>query len=96
MDPSVVLIGLAVVAVVFVLLPVGAAMASRFRDARSVRCPESRTDAVVTVGRAGLAEVLGTPAARRITTCSLWPERGGCAQACRLHIDGVTEERPAA
>jgi hypothetical protein len=42
------------------------------------------TGATIGLGRAGIAEVFGRRALRRITSCSLWPAHGGCHQKCRL------------
>jgi hypothetical protein len=83
MNVPVVLGGIALLAVLFVLLPVVLTALARARGLRRVRCPE--TDREVRVGlearHAALAAALGKPA-DRIDYCSLWPQRRGCRQGC--------------
>jgi hypothetical protein len=82
MNPWLILVGLVLIAVVFVALPVGLSMSARYRCWKIVGCPRSYRPAAVLVGRAGLAEALGIRALRRVRACSLWPERGGCDRGC--------------
>ncbi|MBI3638045.1 MAG: hypothetical protein HY216_17760 [Candidatus Rokubacteria bacterium] len=82
MTPSTVLLGLVIVAVVFVLVPVAVAMAGAYRAAKLVRCPHTVADATVHIARAGLAEALGMRSLRRVRSCSRWPRSRGCDQAC--------------
>lgn len=82
-DPWTVLAGLAVVAVAFVLVPVTWSAFLRFRGPRGLRCPEAGTTAVVGLDarHAALTSAYRDPVAR-VESCSLWPERAGCAQGC--------------
>jgi hypothetical protein len=82
MNPWPVLLAMVVLAVLYVMVPVGLAMASSYRRPKLLRCPLTKADAAVVVGRSGLAEALGARSLRRIASCSLWPQRG-CVQACR-------------
>jgi hypothetical protein len=82
MNPWLILVGLVVIAVVFVALPVGLSMSTGYRRWKIVPCPATYRPAAILVGRAGLAEALGIRALRRIRACSLWPERYGCARRC--------------
>jgi hypothetical protein len=83
MDLLIVLPMLLGIAVVFVLLPVAAAAYSYYRRPKVVRCPEAVRDALVRVSaaRASLHAVTGRPEAV-VESCSLWPHRRECAQAC--------------
>ncbi len=76
---------LVLIALVYVLLPVGVAAATRYRLPSPTRCPVTGQAAQVTFAHAGFAEVLGVRALRKVTSCSLWPARRHCAQRCRLH-----------
>ena len=84
MNAWIVLLAIAALAAFYVLLPVGLAMWSYYRRPQTVRCPVTSTGATIGLRRAGIAEVLGRRALRRIGSCSLWPAHGGCQQACRL------------
>ena len=96
MNPWLVLPAIVVLAVLYVMGPVGLAMASYYRRPKLLRCPLTKADAAVVVGRSGLAEVLGARSLRRIESCSLWPQRG-CVQACRrLGPESMREASTAA
>jgi len=84
--PWITLIGIAAVGVLYVLVPVVADAFSRYRRKRTLRCPETGTDAEVQIdaGHAALTAVPGPPELR-VADCSLWPERKGCEQACVEH-----------
>jgi hypothetical protein len=82
MNPWMILVGLVLIAVVFVALPVGLAMSAHYRRWKIVGCPMTYRPAAILVGRAGLAEALGIRALRRVRGCSLWPERCGCDRRC--------------
>ena len=59
----------------------------RMRGTRLVTCPESKQTAAVTVSAAH--SVLGgvfNPSDIQISTCSRWPARPGCDQACAREI----------
>lgn len=83
MNVPIVLGGIALLAVLFVLLPVMTTALARVRGTRRVRCPETGRDVRVGLDArwAALAAAFGKPAAR-IDYCSLWPERRGCRQGC--------------
>lgn len=55
----------------------------RYSESRILQCPEMESKAKVSVDawRAALASVVEKPRLR-VKTCSLWPQRKGCAQAC--------------
>jgi hypothetical protein len=59
----------------------------RLRGARVVTCPETQTKAGVELDatRAAAAAAIGAHALR-LTSCSHWPERGGCGQTCLAEI----------
>src|SRR5581483_5733139 len=83
-EPWVVLGGLALTAVVFVLLPVALTSVHRFRGSWRVPCPETGVEARVRfdVARAVRGELFGGGAPAAIERCSQWPERQGCGQGC--------------
>lgn len=82
MNPWTVLLALAVVALVFVLVPVASAAFSRWRRPWRLTCPRAGTIAQIRVdaSRAAVAEALGRRA--MIERCSLWPGRRGCSEEC--------------
>jgi hypothetical protein len=88
---------IAVLAVLYVVIPVWLAARGYFRSAKLVSCPVVGAGASVVIGRAGLAEALGRRSLRRILACSFWPRRNCCAQGCRLLADDEIMEyrRPA-
>jgi hypothetical protein len=65
----------------------------RFRGTRLVICPETTLTAAVKVNALGMAEdtILGTPHLE-LQTCTRWPERKGCGQACLSQIEEAPEE----
>ncbi len=95
MNPWIVIAGVVVIAVVYVVLPVGLSMSGRFRGWKIVTCPTAYRPTAILVGRAGLAEALGVRSLRRIRGCSLWPERSGCDRRCLALPDDRLHEAPA-
>jgi hypothetical protein len=97
MNAWLVLAAVALMAVVYVMIPVGLAAREYFRRDKLVRCPVVGLGAGVHVGRAGVAEALGCRSLRRISDCTYWPRRRGCAQRCRNLPDEEIHEfrRPA-
>ena len=87
MNAWLVLAAVALVAVVYIIIPVGLAAHGHFRSYKLVRCPVVGLGAGVIIGRAGMAEALGRRSLRRISDCTFWPRRNGCAQRCRLMAD---------
>ncbi|HEV8310288.1 MAG TPA: hypothetical protein VGW35_21700 [Methylomirabilota bacterium] len=83
MNVPLVLTAIILIAVVYVLLPVAADEFAHFRRPRRLRCPETGADAEVGVDarHAAWTALFRHPVAR-VSTCSLWPGRRGCAQAC--------------
>jgi hypothetical protein len=86
------------VAVCYVLLPLGADTYRRFRGRKSLRCPETGSEAEVDLdaGRAALSSAFGR-VLLRVRNCSLWPQRKACAQEC-VHVETERQEavRPGA
>lgn len=82
MNPRIVLLGLAVVAVVFVLAPVGLATFWHWRRPWRLTCPREHRLAQIKVSatRAAVASALG----RRVSIerCSLWPGVRDCREDC--------------
>lgn len=81
------LIGLTLAAIValavgLVAVPAGLAMRSACRGPMRIRCPYTRRDVAVRVGRAGLAEAVGIPGLRRIDECTIRQHRWFCRDAC--------------
>jgi hypothetical protein len=68
----------------------------RMRGKRVIVCPETQQPAAVTVdaGHAALSAVRETEDIR-LATCSRWPEREGCNQACTAQIAIAPEETRA-
>jgi len=71
--------------ILFVMLPVVLTTFSEKREAISVVCPEAGTLASVLVYARKVARgaVVGR-LALRAESCSLWPEKSGCAQGCLI------------
>ena len=98
MNPWLVLLGIAVIAAVFVVIPVAWGVFSLYRRPRLVRCPTTGTEASVTVaaGRAAVGEALGR-AGPEVERCSLWPRLRFCRQEClSLPINQTRAARPSA
>jgi hypothetical protein len=67
----------------FVVAPVVSDIYARYRNGKSLNCPEARATAEVTLNthRAALAGAFGRPIVR-VKSCSLWPGKKGCAEKC--------------
>lgn len=65
----------------------------RMRGRRVVVCPETHKPAAVTVNaaHAALSAVWDRPDVR-LSSCTRWPERAGCDQACTSEIEASPEE----
>lgn len=83
MNPWVILLALVVLALVFVVAPVGVATFAYWRRPLRLTCPRAGTEAQIRVAatRAAVAAVLGRDAPG-IERCSLWPARLGCHEEC--------------
>jgi hypothetical protein len=73
MNAWAVLATIAVVSLLYVVIPVGLATRRHFRTHKLVRCPVLGIGAGVLMRRTGLAEVVGWPAIRRVVDCTYWP-----------------------
>ena len=93
MNPWMILTGIAVIAALFVVLPVAVTTFSHYRRPWRLRCPVEGAEAQVAIDapRAAIGEVLGRPW-RQIARCSLWPTVRLCRQEC-LAL-GESEMRP--
>ncbi len=60
---------------------------ARMRGARLVECPETKAPAAVSLNAARAA----AGGSLSLSTCSRWPERGGCGQECLAQIERAPE-----
>jgi hypothetical protein len=82
-SPWTIIIGILVIGVFFVLVPVVVETFLRFRIRRTVTCPE--TGQAAEVGIDPVKAASGSAFGRlvlRVKSCSLWPDRAGCARQC--------------
>ncbi len=83
MNPWIVLLALVLVALVYVVAPVGAAALASYRRPWRLKCPRAGSEAQIKINalRAAVTEVLGrgVPCIER---CSLWPTQQGCREEC--------------
>jgi hypothetical protein len=72
-----------------VVLPVGLLEYGDLKRKKSVTCPETGEGARVEVDprQGAIGVVFGVPRLR-VRTCSRWPEREFCDQACRKQVRG--------
>jgi hypothetical protein len=82
--------------VIFVLLPVALTTFYDYRRRKSVICPKAGRPAEIGLhaGRAARSAVLGR-LRLRVESCSLWPERRGCGEACLRSFEEPVEQSPA-
>lgn len=92
MNAWLVVAAIALLALLFVVIPVAVAAHRAFRRQKLVRCPVVGLGAGVLIARAGLAEALGVRSLRRVVECTYWPRRRNCAQACRNLPDEEFQE----
>jgi hypothetical protein len=97
MNPWIVLPVLAILAALFVAVPVALAVYARYAGLKSVRCPLAQREAIVEVdaARAGLGALFGRRTLR-LVGCSLLPERWGCARACLADDGAALHDTPQA
>lgn len=83
MNVWVILLGIVVIAALYVVLPVAATTFSHYRRAWRLRCPADGAAAqiVIDAPRAALGEALGRPTLQ-IAHCSLWTKLRLCKQEC--------------
>ena len=96
MNLWVLLPALVLVAALYVLVPVGWAMASHYRRRKLVRCPLTGLEVAIKIERAGLAEALGRRTLRQVGDCSLWPKRARCDRPCLACPEEAIRELPLA
>lgn len=93
-DAGLVISGVIAAGMVLVVLPVAAATFLRLRPRKSVLCPQTGRVAGIRVN--ALEAALASTFDRlplKVKECSLWPEKGGCAQEC---LRGVEHGRDTA
>ena len=75
--------GVSALGLYFVITPMVVGSYRRYRDHRTVICPETGRIAEVDLkaGRAGLLSIFGESRAR-VKRCSQWPRKQGCAEEC--------------
>jgi len=63
-----------------------------YQRVRAVTCPETREPAAIQIDarRAALTALAGN-VDYRLTSCSRWPEKRNCNQACKSQIGGATQ-----
>ena len=83
MNPWVILLGLAVLTLLFVVVPVGWAVYAAWRRPIRLACPRTGTEAQLSVAALGAAvrATLGRDAPE-VARCSLWPVVSTCKQEC--------------
>lgn len=70
-------------AVLIVIAPVVVGAYRQFRKARTVRCPQTGTEATIEVdARHAARTAFPGPPDVRVATCSHWPDLEGCDEAC--------------
>jgi hypothetical protein len=79
----------ALVGLLVVVLPVGLLEYEELKRKKKVTCPETGDEARVGVDarRGALGVALGFPRLR-IVSCSRWPARESCDQACQKQVRG--------
>ncbi len=82
-SPWTIIIAVLALGAFYVLFPVVLTTFLRYRGRRALTCPETGRPAEVGVdaARAAAGSAFGK-LALRVKSCSLWPERRGCAQSC--------------
>jgi universal stress protein A len=91
MDLTIVLPALVAIALVFVVVPVGAAVYGRWRRPFRLTCPRTGSDAQIQVASAAaaVAAVFGRDSVD-LRRCSLWSSVSGCRAECLAHPSTVT------
>ncbi len=86
-----VLLFIGLVAVAYVAMAIAAYL--RMRGTRIVVCPETERPAAVAVDAAQAAlGAMREHAEVRLSSCSRWPERRDCAQACAAQIEAAPKQ----
>ncbi len=91
-SPGLVIVAILGIGALCVLLPVALATLSESRRSRAVVCPEGgvRASIGIDAARAARGAIFGRQWLT-VERCSLWPERGGCAQACLAGLETPSE-----
>ena len=81
--PLLLIIVIVATGLLFVVAPVVADIYARYRNGKVLNCPETPGTAEVMLNTHGaaLAAAFGKPLLR-VKSCSLWPEKRGCAEKC--------------
>jgi hypothetical protein len=81
-------LGLLAVAAVFVVVPYALTLGAQFRLPRQVRCPETGSAETVAVGiaRQTVYSLLPVCDPVRLCSCTRWPARSACDQACARQL----------
>jgi hypothetical protein len=94
MNPWIVLPGLVVVAVVFVMLPVGLAVFRHYSRPKVIRCPVTGDEAAIQIDADGAAVRAALGQERlEVLDCSAWPQER-CAQRCVIDAIETMREEP--
>lgn len=95
MNPWIVLLGLVVVALVFVVVPVGASAFAAWRRPIRLTCPRTGTEAQVSVPAlaAAVASLFGRDAG--VERCSLWHAVRDCREECLALSEASRRPVPA-
>jgi hypothetical protein len=65
----------------------------QYRGTRVIQCPENLRPAGVRVdARHAGVTAIGAGPQLRLSTCSRWPERSGCGQACLSQIEAAPQD----
>jgi hypothetical protein len=82
LNPQDVLPALGVVALGYVVLPAAMIATVTETGPRTVRCPETGTNAIVRLDPRRAIRSMFTSAPPKIGICTRWPDRGRCEQGC--------------
>jgi hypothetical protein len=82
-SPGLVILAILAIGAIFILLPVALLALTEHKRPRTVVCPETGRPATIGLdpGRAARGAIFGKEWLS-VEDCTLWPEKGGCAQAC--------------
>jgi hypothetical protein len=97
MNPWTVVPMLIVIAILFVVAPVGGAAFAQFRRRKIVQCPVTKGDAVIRLDpmQSALAELIRN-GRFAVADCSLWPDRHSCSQSCLRLAPALVRDAPRA
>jgi hypothetical protein len=81
--PLITILAITLLGTIYVTLPIVVDYYRHYRLRKVVPCPEAKTLAEVETRavRAAFASLIGTPRLR-VKSCTLWPKKKGCAEAC--------------